>query len=158
MLNSRLFIFLVILLCMSNVLGYGVNDTLETKVHDILDNNRISINRGVSDGVLKKTHVKFNSDDKGYLARGVVIFSKENFSIVQLYRTIGYDSFSRDDVYKMTSLKTSFVAPHMRKYLRKNFNDEYSSFVPRKSNKSHEINSDLPRRTTTRAVRKALGQ
>lgn len=143
---------------MSNILGYGVNDTLETKVHDILDNNRISINRGVSDGVLKKTHVKFNSDDKGYLARGVVIFSKENFSIVQLYRIIGYDSFSRNDVYKMTSLKTSFVAPHMRKYLRKNFNDEYSEFVPGKSNKSYEINSDLPRRTTTRAVRKALGQ
>ena len=158
MLNSKTIIILVSLLSSTIAFGYGVNDTLEVKVYDILKNNRVSINRGVSDGVLKNTHVKFNSDDKGYLARGVVIFSKENFSIVQLYRIIGYDSFSRSDIYKMTSLKTSFVAPHMRRSLRKNFSDEYSNFVPKKSNKSYEINSDLPRRTTTRAVRRALGQ
>ena len=122
------FSFLFLLTISQFAFCYGVNDTLDTRVIDILKSNRVSINRGISDGVIKNTHVKFNSSELGYLARGVVIYAKENFSIVQLYRIIGYDSFSRDITYKMTSLKTSFVAPHMRKHLRNDYSSEYLNF------------------------------
>lgn len=148
-------IFIVVLFSLQ-IFAIDVNDTMDVKVLDILKNNRVSLNRGVADGLLKNSHFKLNGS-LGYLARGIVIHTKEDFSIVQLYRIIGYDSFSRNDKYTLTSLKTSFIAPHMRKYLRKDFSSEYSGFIPGKSQEPNEVNSDLPRRTTSRAIQKALG-
>lgn len=147
----------IIALSSWQIFALGVNDTMEVKVLDILKSNRVSLNRGVADGLIKNSHFKLNGA-LGYLARGVVIYAKEDFSIVQLYRIIGYDSFSRNDKYTLTSLKTSFVAPHMRKYLRKDFTAEYKDFKPKSSQAANEINSDLPTRTTSKSIQKALGR
>ena len=147
--------FLILLFISGQVLALDINDTMSMKVYDILKGNRVSINRGYSDGLYKNDHVRVNSST-GYHARGIVIFVKENFSILQLYRVIDDDSISRDVNYIMTSTKLSQIAPHMRRFLKTSFKSQYNSFQPRSSMEAISINNDLPKKTSVKSVKKAI--
>lgn len=148
------FIFLFISL---QVLALDVNDTMSIKVLDVLKNNHISINRGFSDGVVKNDHIRINSSE-GYRSRGLVLYVKENFSIVKLYRVIDDNSFSRDLNYTLTSMNLSQLAPHMRKYLKQDHNKKFQNFQPRKSTTPLDIKNDLPKKTTAKELKLILGK
>lgn len=149
--------FLCCILLSLPVLALDINDTMTMHVLDVLKSNQVSIDRGFSDNIHKGDHLKIN-DSQGYKARGIVIFTRENFSILKLYRIIENDSLSRDNDYILTSMKQSLIAPHMRKYLKADFEQNFADFVPRKSSKPNAISIDLPQKTTAQEVSKAISK
>lgn len=147
--------YLFFILTSFSAYSLGINDTMSLKVYDILKKNRISVNRGIADGLLKNDHLKINNET-GYLARGIVIYTKETWSIIQLYRIRKNDTFSRDDHYILTSMRNNLISPHMKKYLFKDFSKTYEKFIPQKSSEPNIITKDLPRRTNKRELQEAL--
>jgi hypothetical protein len=80
----------------------GVNETLNFQVIDFFKPNIVAIDRGSSDGIMLRDHIKIENQN-GFVSRGICVYVDVYHSFWKIYRLHRREVLKVNQSYKLTA-------------------------------------------------------
>ncbi len=121
----KLLIF-TMFLCVGTELIWAMdnNETVDSKIIKVMDENIIVLNRGVEDGISRGDHGKITHTN-GFIARGIAVNTGMMTSHWKIYRVAYPEKVSKDLTYTLTNINSSKIPEKYADFKEEDTSEEY---------------------------------